>query len=100
MVVMLLVDQLGGQLAGMVIVDHGHDRHLLAGSLLGLLANKPVPNEIPERFTTILVALAGNVLIEGVQQGRFQRYRDARQLGHGVPSSLGMVFLRIRLWAA
>ena len=83
--VMLLVEQLGGQLAGMMIVDHADDGDLLAAAVLGLLADEAIADQIANRLAAHLVALGGDVAVEGLQQGVFQGNADSRQFGHDCP---------------
>src|SRR5262245_11570266 len=84
MVVMLLVDEAGGQLARVVIVHQADDGDLLAGRLLALLADEPIADKIANRFAACRVALLVDVLVEGIEQRGFEGDADTRQIGHGM----------------
>src|SRR5438067_9940473 len=81
-VMVLLVDEAGGQLARMVIVDQRHDRDLLAVRLFGLGADQAVANQVANRFAACRIALFADVLVERLEQGRLEGNADASQFRH------------------
>lgn len=82
-VVMLLIDQLCRQLAGVMIVDHGNDGDLLFLLIAGLLTNDQIANEIANRLAARCVALGRDELVEGLEQVFFKRDADSRKFCHG-----------------
>ncbi len=81
--VMLLVDKLCRQFAGVMIVDHGYDGDLLFPLIAGLLANEQIANEIANRLAARRVALGRDDLVEGLEQVFFKRDADSREVCHG-----------------
>src|SRR6516225_489575 len=82
MMVMLLIDQAGCQLPGVVIINESDYGHLFALGPLCLLADEPIADEVADRFAARRIALGGIPLVEGFQQGIFQRDRNSSQLVH------------------
>src|SRR5262245_16687373 len=78
-VMVLLVDELRGQLAGVVVVDQRDDDHLLALGLLRFLANQPRPDQVADGLAAVVVALRRDERIERIEQRALQRNADPRQ---------------------
>src|SRR6516164_9227974 len=80
---MLLVDEPGGQFAGVMVIDQGDDGNLFATCLAGLVADQAVADQIANRFASRGVALAVDVPVKRLQQGILQGNADACQIRHG-----------------
>lgn len=80
--VVLLVDELGGQFAGVVIVDEHDDSDDFARGLGRLFVDQAIADQVADRLAAIGVAARRDVLVEGIEQRFFQRNAHARQVGH------------------
>ena len=83
MVMMLLIDQPGGQLARVVVVDEHDYRYLLALGSLPFFADEPIANEIANRLAARGVTFRCIALVKCLQQCTFKRDADSSEIGHG-----------------
>ena len=81
--VMLLVDQLCRQFAGVVIVDHGYDGDLLFPLIAGFLANEQIANEIANRLAARRVSFGRDEFVKRLEQTLFQGDANSGQVRHG-----------------
>ncbi len=72
MMVVLLIDQTGRQLAGMVIVNERDHRHLFALGPFGLFADQPIADQVSDGFAARRIALGGISVVKRVQQRTFE----------------------------
>src|SRR5260370_18372826 len=81
--VVRLVDETGGQFAGVVVVDQGDDGHLLAPRLARLIADQAIADQVANGLAAGGVTLAVDMPVKRLQKGVLQGNADARQIRHG-----------------
>src|SRR5262249_32572676 len=81
-VVMLLIDELGGQFASVMVVDQRNHGYLLALGFFGFLLDKAVADQVADGLATGGVSLHRVAPVEGIEQRVFERDADACQFRH------------------